>query len=115
MIVNNLFADYLKERLGQEIIENEHGFIIYKINGNECFLAEMYIKPESRRSGHGKSLLTELKVIGLDAGCEYITATIHQVDKNAHFTMAGAISCGFKIHNAHNNVITIILNINGGL
>lgn len=115
MINNTLYAKYIKERLGQEIIENESGFIIYKLNGNECFIAEMFVDQGIRKSGLGKSLLNELKVLALDNECEYIAAHVHQFDKNAHHTLSAAFKCGFKIHSAQNNVITIILNINGGL
>lgn len=115
MIKDTLFAQYIKERLNQEVIENESGFIIYNINGKSCFLAEMYIKPDSRKSGLFIELLNELKELAVENDCEHITATIHQYDKGATNSLSSAFKYGFKIHQAHNNIITIILNLSGGI
>lgn len=111
MIKDTLYAQYLKSRLDQEILENENGFLVYKQNGKECYLAEFYVKPESRRAGVAKQLLNQLKNISSEAGCEYIIATVHQFDKHASQTLSAAFALGFKLHLAHNNTISIILNI----
>lgn len=115
MIKNTLYAKYIKERLDHEIIENESGFITYKINGNECFIADMYVDQDKRKNGIGTDLLTELKCIVIENNAEYITAHVHQFDKAAPNTLAASFKRGFKIHSANNNVITLILNVNGGL
>ncbi len=38
MIKDTLYAKYISQRAGHEILENEHGFVIYKINGESVLL-----------------------------------------------------------------------------
>jgi hypothetical protein len=51
MIKNTLYAKYILEREGLEILEDEFSFITYKIAGPECFIANMFIDQEKRKTG----------------------------------------------------------------
>lgn len=108
MMKDGLWAAYVKERQGLECLWKEHGFIAYKITGNECFLAEMFIEKEHRSSGKCKAMIMELAEIAKANGCDVITANIHLVvDPNANSTLGAAIGCGFKVQASGNNVLLI--------
>ena len=113
MISETLYAQYLKERQEAEILENENGFIIYKINQDECFIIDMFIRPEIRGLGQGNDLVRHLKQIAIANGCKAITANIHLADKNANKTLLAGLHAGFKVIRAENNILLICMDAGG--
>lgn len=111
MISETLYARYIGEREGSQIIENENGFITYKINGEECFLVDMYVRMEVRRSGEGRKLLNELIKIAKGHECKFISANIYTVDHGATNTLKAALISGFELLSAKNECVTILLNL----
>jgi L-amino acid N-acyltransferase YncA len=107
MIQNTLFAKYLSEREGKRIIEDERGFIIYKIQGEECFLAEGFIQVESRGSSAASDLLRNLIATAKAEGCKTVTATIYLSDPGAMRTLAAALKRGFRVYSANHDVLLI--------
>lgn len=108
MIQNTLFAKYLSEREGKQIIEDERGFIVYKIVGEECYLAEGFVSEEARGSSAASDLFRHLLAAAQAEGCKAITANIHLIDPGAMRTLAAALKRGFRVASANNNVLLII-------
>ena len=72
MLKDSLFAKYLKDRQGIEVLESEFGFITYKLNGEECFIVDMCVDKSTRMQGHGRFLLNELESIAKNAGAKIL-------------------------------------------
>lgn len=107
MLSNTLYLKYVQERAEAEIIENEHGFIVYRVFNSECFIMEMYIAPESRGSGLCRSLINQLTSIVSDRGCSIITANIHLEDKGASKTLMSALKLEFRVAAANGGILLI--------
>lgn len=110
-ISETLFKKYISEREGKEIIENDLGFIIYKITQQECFIADMHVVSRSRRKGIGNSLFNQLYDLAKESKCKVITANIHLEDKNASNTLAASLKWGFKVQSCGHNILLIIKEI----
>jgi hypothetical protein len=110
-----LFKEYLKERENKEVIENEYGFLIYKIFGKdkECFIADFYIRPAFRKTVVVGNFINELKKIGLEHGCETMTACLQVSDAGHKRTLLAALKLGFNIISANNNSMVILKNLGG--
>lgn len=111
----NNYAQYIKERENKEIIENESGFLTYKIFEKECYLADMFIVPEKRGSSAVAYFIQELSDISIRAGCDHISANIRLNDKGATRTLRASLKLGFNLVSAENGTITICkeLRLNG--
>jgi predicted GNAT superfamily acetyltransferase len=114
MIKDTLYARYIFEREGIQIIENEVGFVTYKINETECFLANIYVDSSKRTNGEARSLLSKLEDIATVHNCQHITANIDLRDKNASSTMLAALKLGFKMVAANHDVLLISKSIKSG-
>lgn len=114
MIKDTLYAKYIKEREGHEILEDEYGFIAYLISNKECFIANMYVDQGQRGNGNGRDLIHALAEIAKSAGCEFLSATIHMNDKNCSQTLLAALLVGFEAVRAELGTIVIFKNIIGG-
>lgn len=113
-IKDTLYANYISEREGIEIVENESGFITYKISGTECFLANMYVLPEKRRMGACVSLMKRLIEIAVANRCDVITANIDiACDKNATQTLRASLSLNFKVVAAQHGILLIARELGG--
>lgn len=115
MISNTLYAKYIKEREDADIIENDHGFLTYKILNKEMIIINLYIDQNSRKSGYCRDLVAKLEEKAIAAMCDIMTGNIHIVDPGANITMQAALMLGFKIGSANQNTILIYKNISGGL
>ena len=108
MIQDTLYAEYIKERMDCDVLENETGFITYRIIGQECFIADMYVPARLRTAGKGRSLVGELEEIAKLKGCKFISATIYLKDGGASNTLTAALLVGFRVIAADQGVLTII-------
>ena len=76
------FADYYKEERGETVIENEKGFISYKIyEGNsveekEVMICDFYVAPEFRGGPAAKKLADQVMDVGRAEGCTHLTCFI---------------------------------------
>lgn len=113
MLKDSLFAKYLKDRQGIEVLESEFGFITYKLNGEECFIVDMGVDEKFRLQGHGLKLLNQLEKIADENGAKVITGNIHLWDVNASNTLIAALKQGFKVVRAESNILLISKIIRG--
>lgn len=110
----SLWAEYKKERLSAEVIEESWGFIAFKIFPTECFILDLYVGSESRQQGKCKDLVERAKKIAREAGCEMITGQICPTAGSSTETMVAAIKIGFKLHSSVENKINIYQDLKNG-
>jgi ribosomal protein S18 acetylase RimI-like enzyme len=106
----SLYADYIREREGIEVIEleNDLGFFLYTfIPNNICYILDIYVKPEHRRNHIGISIYNKLEVIAKERGCIKIQASIIPSKKNSTFSLNGALANGYKLISTQNDYILV--------
>jgi predicted GNAT superfamily acetyltransferase len=108
MINETLFANYLLEREGAKILENESGFLIYKITGEECFIKDLCVSKDVRQQSKCRDLIASLSGIAKQAGAKYLTGNIFIKDKGHMVTLIAAHALGFKLVGANNDVLMIL-------
>ena len=67
----NLYAEYIKEREGIDLLEKDYGFCTYSIVSdiNSIYLIDTYVKKDKRREGFASKFFDEVIEIGKDSGC----------------------------------------------
>jgi ribosomal protein S18 acetylase RimI-like enzyme len=71
-----LYPLYLKEREGLETLEKEYGFAIYKLRGTDCYIQDIYVLPEHRKSGLCFSMADEISQIAKQQGYKILTGSV---------------------------------------
>ena len=115
MIKDTLYAKYIKECEGFEVLENESGFLFYKIRDGECFLAHVFTEAEARKTGRARSLIDEVSEVAIKNDCEVVSASIDLRDKNASKTLAAALRVGFEVKAAEHGVMIIVKPLEKGV
>jgi len=113
MLKDTLYAKYIKERDDREILEDEFGFITYKISGEECYINDMCIDLSERSGSRGRNLIEQLKEIALKLGCTFISANIYLADKGSSNTLFASLKVGFKVVKANHDILFIVKKIGG--
>lgn len=103
----SLYAQYIKEREGKSIIETDNAFISYVIEGDNCYIADIYIAPEFRRKNIASSLAAKVEEIAKNNNCKYLTGSVTPSFKGATVSMKAQLEYGFEILEAHNDFIIL--------
>jgi len=101
-----LFAQYLKERENKEIIENDFGFVTYYfLSSGDCYIEDVYIVPEKRRSGLASEFGKAIELIAREKNSKRIFGSVDQNANNKTESMKFLISYGFLLsHNSGNTI-----------
>lgn len=109
--MKSLYGQYVKEREGFEILENEHGFATYKISGNECYIRDIFVKPEMRKSHVAAKFADEIATIAKEQGCTHLSGTVAPAANGATQSVQVLLSYGFKIARSTNDLIIFVKEI----
>lgn len=105
------FADYYKERFGWEVLEAEHGFIVYNIKSPEASIEEFYVEQSKRGTQAAKKMADEVINIMKMNGCKKVWAKVvpglpgseHALKTNLHY--------GFKLIGNNGTDTVMVLDI----
>lgn len=102
----SLYAQYIKEREDKEVIESDEGFATYKIFSNgECYLQDLYVIPEKRKSGLAIEMTNKVVEIAKEHGCHTLVGSVCSEDKSATKNMKIFLTYGMQIHKIIGNMI----------
>lgn len=105
--MSSLYGEYVKEREGKQILESEKGFMTYKIQGQECYIADVYIRPEYRMSGVASEFANKIQKIAKNQGCKFLTGSVTPSLKGATESIIAQLKFGFKLHSSHEDFIIL--------
>jgi hypothetical protein len=103
-----MFEKYMKERQNADIVQDERGFIFYRIQSNECYIVEMFVDEPFRKTKAAHELMEIVELLAVDCQCKFLTANIHLDDKGCNRALRAAFKYGFKLAQANNNIIFIV-------
>jgi ribosomal protein S18 acetylase RimI-like enzyme len=103
--MSSLYAQYIKEREGREIIEKRWGFITYKIAGEECDIDTVYIVPEYRNAKAASSLTESVIEIAKAAGCKTLIGYNDPETDGSSVSMKAMLAFGFEL--SHIDILKI--------
>lgn len=101
----SLYGQYIKEREGKDIVECEDGFATYLIAGEECYIENLYVVPEKRRTHLATQLADQIAIIAKERGCKYLTGSVAPNTKNATSNIIVLISYGMRLLRSTPNLI----------
>lgn len=72
----SLYPDYLKEREGLSVFETPSGFATYKLRGSDCYIQDIYVIPEKRKSGEALKIAEEVVAFAKRQGYNFLTGSV---------------------------------------
>jgi GNAT superfamily N-acetyltransferase len=101
----NLYAPYLKEREALDTLETPHGFALYKIQGDECYIQDIYVVPEKRKSHVATQMADAVAEIARGKGCKWLTGSVSPSANNSHASLLVLLHYGMKLQKADKDII----------
>ena len=97
--MSELYFDYIKSRLGQEVLQDpdKKSFVIYQTKDEEFYLQDLYIDPYARERDILRSLTNEIKRISRERGCKFVTASVVPSALKSTESMKLLIWWGFEL------------------
>lgn len=93
-------AKYLCEREGVQSLIRENCFATYIINGDECYIRDIWVEREFRKSGLASKIADEIVKIAEVTGCKYLTGSVMPSAKNSTESIKVLLAYGFKLHSS---------------
>lgn len=105
------YQAYLREREGKEILECPEGFATYRVLGEECYLIDIYVKPEFRLSGIAKSIANDVCSIAKESGCKWLTGSVSPPAKGSHESLLVLLAYGMKLLRSEKDLVYFVKEI----
>ena len=100
--------DFFRER-GAQVIEESFGWVNFYPLGEYCYLENMFIHKEFRKTQHGTSLLNRVELSAKEVyGCKYLTTTISKHFGDPEPTLKICKKRGFEVCGTSEDAIILI-------
>ncbi len=107
-----MFADYIKERKNMGCVESDIGFATYSIfDTGECYIEDIYVKPEHRISGAASKLADEIIVKAKEQNCTVLTGSVVPSAKGSTTSLKVLLAYGFQLHSCREDFIVFSMGI----
>lgn len=94
----SLYGDYIREREGKQIVENDFGFATYQfVDKDKCYIEDIYVAPSHRRQRVGKDLADKVAEIALESGCKKLIGSVKPSTYGSTESIKALIWYGFKL------------------
>lgn len=108
---SSLYGQYIFEREGFEIVEDEFGFASYFVSGEECYIRDIFVKADHRNENHASKYADQIAAIAKERGCKVLTGTVAPLAKGSTASLKVLLSYGFKLHSSNSEKIIFIKEI----
>jgi predicted GNAT family acetyltransferase len=104
----SLYAEYLKEKTNDEIIESEDAFATYRfLNEKQVYIVDVYVKPHLRKQGIAFKMAEKIIEIAKAKGCTEGIGTVIPSNKGSTESVKFLLACGMTILSASENMIVL--------
>lgn len=103
----SLYAEYLKERTYDKILELDFGFITYRHLEDQktTYIVDIFVLPKFRRQGFATKLADEIAKEAISAGHTRLIGTVDPSMKNSTESIKTLLSYGMKLQSLGPNFI----------
>lgn len=105
----SLYANYVRERTTDHILEAEDGFATYRFIEDEqtVYIIDIYTIPEMRKVGRAAHLADEIADIARRRGCTSMIGTVQPSAKGSTVSLKVLLAYGMRLESAGNDFIVM--------
>lgn len=101
----SLYAQYVREREGKEIVETDDGFATFYFTNGFCYIEDIFVVPAKRKSGIAAELANQISEIAKKNGIKKLLGSVSPKAKGADASMKVLMAYGFKLLNSDKDLI----------
>jgi ribosomal protein S18 acetylase RimI-like enzyme len=105
--MSSLYADYLRERTNDQILETPEGFVTYRFlnDGKTVYIIDIYVIPEARKIGHATELADIVISKAKAKGAVEMIGTVVPTAKNSTTSLKVLLGYGMTLNSASQDLI----------
>lgn len=103
----SLYAQFVREMAGGEVIETDAGFISYLIEGEVCRFQELFVKADARGTGLHKSLWNAMIATCKQRDVKRVVWVVDTKQLNPTPRLIMYLRWGARVKDAQNNCIVL--------
>lgn len=107
----SLQAQYAKERENIETLESEIGFATYYFLEDGCYIKDIYVHPDHRKSGEASRLANEIAVMAKEKGSKKLYGTVCPSANGSTESLKVLLAYGFRLDSCISNLIAMVKEI----
>jgi hypothetical protein len=100
-----MYAEYLKEREDKNVLENEHGFVVFKYFDEFTYIIDIFVKPEMRKTHVARDLANEVCAISRAMGKKQILGSVDVRANGATESLKVLLAYGMRVDSVDGQVI----------
>ena len=103
----SFYADYLKERTEDRIIETKVGFATYRFpaDGKTVYIIDIYVAPDHRKQGVASSIADQVVAIAKQRGCTRLLGTVVPSNKGSTASLKVLLGYGMWLQSSTADLI----------
>ena len=109
-----MYVEYLKEREGAEVLELPEGFAVIKQLPDCLYLQDIYVKPEFRKTGIGRSMLEVVEQSAKNLGYSKVLGSCSPLASGSTGSLKAMLACGFELSSCEKDLIFLVKKVQNG-
>lgn len=105
------YAQYIQERAGKSIIENENGFATYVELEDGIYIEDIYVVPEKRNAKVASEFGQKIELIAKELGYKKLFGSVATNVNGTTESIKKLINYGFEFYNCNSDMIYFIKEI----
>jgi hypothetical protein len=102
----SIYSEYIKEREGKDIIEDDRGFATYKIvDATRCYIENIYVRHEYRHSKVASDMADKITAIAKNKGCTKLLGSVCPGLMGSTASLKILLAYGFELDSIANGLI----------
>lgn len=103
----SLYADYLREKTTDNIIETDKGFATYRYldNNKTVYIVDIYVRPDFRKTDVASTMADTIVEEAHKKGCNKLLGSVVPSNKNSTISMLVLLAYGMDLDSSSNDFV----------
>lgn len=106
----SMYASYVRERLGDEVLETDKGFATYRYikegGVDAVYIVDLFVKTDFRKENVASEMADMIVEAAKAVGCKRLIGTVNPSAKNATTSLKVLLGYGMELHWCTQDTIT---------
>jgi ribosomal protein S18 acetylase RimI-like enzyme len=111
MSLDSMYAAYLKELEGFEIVQHEHGYMTYKLFPEHAYIRDVYVMPEFRQTGVGRDMMKQVVDEAKKCKLNKLVGSVVPSHNDSDYRMEVMRRSGFVLLQSQDDIIYFVKDI----
>lgn len=107
----SLFGQYISEREGKEIVEDNQGFATYFYVNDGVYIENIYVSPDFRQAGVASKYADQIAELAKAKGYKKMYGSVAPSKKGSTASLKVLFAYGFELESAAQNAIIVVKEI----